>query len=790
MHPASYESLFSELVILLLAAAAAGYVSVRLKQPPIIGFIAAGILAGPSCLGWIRSVDQIQLFAEMGLALLLFIVGLKLDINVVRSMGTASIAIGLGQVVITTAGGYLLCLALGMDAVTSLYVAVALTFSSTIIIIKLLSDKHETESLHGRIAIGLLIVQDIVVVLAMILLSAFSGNNTQQPLYQALSIALKGAGLLVASYVLGAVVAPRLLFSVARSAELLVLFAIVWALALAVLSQALGFSKEIGAFVAGVTLASTPFRDTIGAKLSSLRDFLLLFFFIELGSRFDISSLGSQVWASIPLSLFVLIGNPLIMLAITGYLGYRKRTSLLAGLTVGQVSEFSLILIAMGARLGHIESDAVGVVTLVTLVTIGLSTYSIIYSQQLYSLLSPYIGIFERKRPYREDSQYAADSVKQEGTMVFGLGSYGTGIASQFEDRGRHVIGVDFDPVAIRDWRNRGGTAIFGDAGDPEIVQSLHLSSIDWVISSVRGLSTNESLLGTLRHRGYAGKIGAAAYDATEAEKLRAAGADCVFSPFEDAAIQAADLVFAIEDHIARQAMDKLIDSMSDHYVICGYGRMGQQIVKDLMGYNVPCVVVEHNPEQLPKLKAGDIPHVEGKASEDNALLKAGIERAKGLIAVAPSDEENVFIVLTAKVLNPGLFVVARSILQENEDKLRHAGADRVMSPYVLGGRRMAAAVIKPEVMDFLDLVVHEDGEDTEMAVVVVDAGSKCIGMTLREANPWESCGATLLAVRKPGEKLRPNPSADLVVGEGDELIVMGTCAQIDAARQLLSAKQ
>jgi voltage-gated potassium channel len=210
--------------------------------------------------------------------------------------------------------------------------------------------------------------------------------------------------------------------------------------------------------------------------------------------------------------------------------------------------------------------------------------------------------------------------------------------------------------------------------------------------------------------------------------------------------------------------------------------------VKDLARYQVPCVVVEWNPEQLPKLREQNIPHVEGKATEDAMLLRAGIKRARGLIAVAASDEENVFIVLTAKVLNPDLFVVARSILKENEDKLKHAGADMVMSPYVLGGRRMAAAVIRPEVMDFLDLVVHGDEVEAEMAKIVVEPGSTCVGKALRDLNLWEACRVTLLAVKRQGQELHVNPDPDLDVAECDELIVMGTPAQIAASRELVSS--
>lgn len=781
-------NLFNEIVTLLLVATVAGIAAMRLRQPPIIGFIAVGIIAGPSILNLIRSVDQIHVLSEMGLALLLFIVGLKLDLNTIRSMGKVSVAIGIAQVTITTAGGFLIALALGMDSVTAIYVAAALTLSSTVIIVKLLSDKHETESLHGRIALGLLIVQDIIVILAMVFLSAFAGGKSAETLYPALVIAVKGLVLVAAAWSLSAFIIPRLLAHVAGSSELLVLFGVVWALALAAAGELLGFSKEIGAFLAGVALASTPYREAIGAKLSSLRDFLLLFFFIELGSRLDIGVLGPQIWASVPLSLYVLIGNPLIMMAITGMAGYRKRTSLLSGLTVAQVSEFSLILVGMGAKFGHIGDDAVGVVIMVALITIGLSTYLITHSQSIYEHVSPYLGIFERKTAIREDSHdEAIRDLETADILVFGLGSYGTGIAEQFESRGRRVLGVDFDPQAVRRWNERGMHAVFGDARDSDLIRALHLSHMKWVISSIRDREVNTTLLASLRHARYTGLKAVAAYDQSEEALLRENGANLVFSPFADAAAQAADLVLTIEDQLARKEMDKLIESMSDHYIVCGYGRMGQQIVKDLTRYNVPCVVVEWNPEQLPKLREREIPHIEGRATEDSSLLKAGVRRAKGLIAVAASDEENVFIVLTARVLNPKLFIVARSILQENEDKLRHAGADRVMSPYVLGGRRMAAAVIKPEVMDFLDLVVHDDGGETEMATVVVRPGSSFVGRTLGELNPWQSCGVTLLALRRAGENLRPNPAPDMRIAEGDELIVMGTSAQIKAFEEMLS---
>ena len=779
-------SLFDEIIILLTIAIAAGILVMRFRQPPIIGFIAVGILAGPSGLSIIKSTDQIHLLSEMGLALLLFIVGLKLDINMMRKMGVSALLIGLSQIVITTLGGYILSLALGMNLITSLYVAVALTLSSTIIIIKLLSDKNETDSLYGRIAIGLLIIQDIVVVLVMVFLSAFSSENQNQPFFQAALIVIKGAVFIGAVLGVSVYLIPKLLLSIAKSSEMLVLFGIVWALAVAAIGELFGFSKEIGAFVAGVSLSSTHYRDIIGIKLASLRDFLLLFFFIELGSRLNISTLGSQVWSAIPLTLYVLIGNPIIMLIITGVMGYRKRTSFLAGITVGQVSEFSLILIAMGAKLGHIGNDTVSLVTFVALVSIAFSTYMIIYSQELYSYIKPSLRIFERKKTYREDTNTLIDGTEPADIIIFGLGNYGTGIAEQFEERGRRILGIDFDPIAVSKWNDRGFKAIFGDAQDPEIINGLHLSHVKWVISSVRNRNINTSLLNSLEQVGYTGHVAVAECAGSDDDNLCMVNVDIIFNPFDDAAVQAVDLIFATEDEIERKAMENLIETMSDHYIVCGYGRMGQQIIKDLEHDNVPCVVVEWNPEQLPVLKENNVLHIIGNASEDITLIRAGVKRAKGLIAVAASDEENVFIVLTAKVLNPNLFIVARSIRKENEDKLRHAGASMVVSPYILGGHQMAAAIIKPEVMDFLELVVHSDIIDAEMATITVPTGSNCIGKTLHDVNPWESCRVTLLAIRREGEPLIANPDPGLVIKEKDQMIVMGTPSQITAAKQLL----
>jgi len=336
-------NVFVEIAAILGLATLTGIIGQKLRQPLIIMFLATGVLAGPSALGIIQSHDQIELLAHIGIALLLFIVGLKLDLHLIRTTGPVALATGLGQIIFTSLIGFLIAIALDMSFLSVAYLSVALTFSSTIIIVKLLSDKREIDSLHGQIAIGFLIVQDIAAILALIGLTTFGSSITEDgPAYvTVLMIGAKGLGLLGIVALLMKYVIPSLTRRLAHSLGLLTLFAVTWAVFLGAGSELLGFSKEVGAFLAGISLASTDYRDSIGARLTSLRDFLLLFFFVDLGARLDWSMVGSQMGASLVFSLFVLIGNPLIVLIIMGVMGYRRRTGFLAGLTVAQVSEFS-----------------------------------------------------------------------------------------------------------------------------------------------------------------------------------------------------------------------------------------------------------------------------------------------------------------------------------------------------------------------------------------------------------------------------------------------------------------
>ncbi|MGM0403403.1 MAG: cation:proton antiporter [Thermodesulfobacteriota bacterium] len=546
---------FVEIAAILGLATLLAFIGQKLRQPLIIMFLATGIIAGPFVLGIIESYDKIELLAEIGIALLLFIVGLKLDLNLIRTTGPVALATGLGQIFFTSAVGFLIAMAFGMTFIHAAYVAVALTFSSTIIIVKLLSDKNEIDSLHGQIAIGFLIVQDIAAIAALVVLTTFgAGIEEEETVFlTSVLILVKGVAFLAAIGFLMKYVLPWLTHRLAQSQELLTLFAIAWSVFLGATGEVLGFSKEVGAFLAGISLASTDYRDAIGVRLYTLRDFLLLFFFIHLGARLDWATVGTQLGSSAVFSLFVLVGNPIIVLVIMGLMGYRRRTGFKAGLTVAQISEFSLIVAAMGLSIGHITDEIMGLITLVGVVTIFASTYLILYSDPLYTVLSKPLKLFERNNPYRESTIESGSAPLTVDAIILGLGNYGSGLADYMLQRRKTIIGVDFDPGALHRWREKGVTVIYGDMSDPEIHDQLPLKRTRWVVSTVRSKELNISLMQHLDSLEYDGKIALTAQNQAEADLFKSYGAQVVFRPFIDAAEQAADAL--------THAMDVLPDN-------------------------------------------------------------------------------------------------------------------------------------------------------------------------------------------------------------------------------------
>jgi len=236
-----------------------------------------------------------------------------------------------------------------------------------------------------------------------------------------------------------------------------------------------------------------------------------------------------------------------------------------------------------------------------------------------------------------------------------------------------------------------------------------------------------------------------------------------------------------LQGMFGRRRMKQSIDALKDHHIICGFGRVGEQVANEFTREKVPFVVVDSDADALKQCAARDYLFIEGDASNDDCLKQAGIMRAKGLVAATDSDADNVYVILSAKTLNSNLFVVARSNLDESVNKLRKAGADRVLSPYSIGGRRLAALLLRPAVVEFLDVVMHRADIELYMEDIMIKDMSTFVGATIADAKIKCVTGVNILAIKK-GEDAQviANPATDTIISAGDMLVALGTREQLN----------
>ena len=521
---------------LLIALAAAVAVFMRfIKQPLIIGYIITGLIAGTFFADIVGSGETLSLFSEIGIAILLFLVGLHLHPKNIKEFGNVSLITGIGQVVITSAIGFGICLLLGLEVIPSIYVGVGLAFSSTIIILKLVSDKGDIDSLYGRIAIGFLLVQDLIAILILFALPLVAtGDFTVGTIGMML---LKAVVLLAALFFVSHTIIPRVGSFLARSQELLFLFTIAWGLGISAAFYMAGFSIESGALVAGVSLATLPSRREISARLTPLRDFFIIMFFILLGAQMDFGNILQLLPLALILSVLVLIGNPLILMTIMGLLGYKKKTSLQTGFTVAQISEFSLIVIALGARIGHVNDEVVSLVTLVGLITIFGSTYLVSYSDKIYTKLEKYLSIFEKKvtREPKDDHDHY-------DVLLFGAGRTAIHFHEMFKEKGMSHLIVDYNPDLIEQLRKEGFNTAYGDAQNLTFLEELNLREAKMIISTIPDADINTNLFNLARRAQPDSIVIALANNEKDALFLYDQGLDYVIMPYLLGAQHAADL--------------------------------------------------------------------------------------------------------------------------------------------------------------------------------------------------------------------------------------------------------
>ena len=515
---------FIQISLILLIVLGVSFIIRLLKQPMLMGYIISGILVGPMVFNLLGDGSTFAIFSQLGICFLLFIVGLSLSPKVIKEVGKVSLFTGIGQVVFTSLIGYFICLGLGFDSVTSIYIAVALTFSSTIIIMKLLSDKDALDKLYGKISIGFLLVQDLIAIIILIIVSALSkGGN----FYSLLSLTLlRGAIIFIIFIPLNKYALPKLNNFFAKSQELLFLFALAWGLGMAALFAYAGFSLEVGALIAGVMLSYTPYSYEISAKLKPLRDFFVISFFILLGSQIIFDNFSNLIIPALILSLFVLIGKPLIMMVLMGLFGYSKNTGFMTSLTIAQISEFSLILITLGSQLGHIDKAVLSFVTIVGLISIAGSSYMIIFSEKIYPYISKYLNIFERKK-VKEDKNFS----KEYEYILIGENRIGFSIMKSFIDMKKPYLIVDYNPIRVAKLSKMKINCVYGDASEESFVDELNLNSTKMIVSTIPEFDSNLMLLKRVKQKNKNLILILTARHISEAFKLYHEGADYVIVP-------------------------------------------------------------------------------------------------------------------------------------------------------------------------------------------------------------------------------------------------------------------
>ena len=533
-------AVLGELGYILLGGAVCTFFARFLNVPSIVAYIVAGLLLGP-VLGLVTVTDAVHLISEVGIALLLFLVGLELSLEKIKDVGRVAVVAGLGQVVFTAAGGLAFCLLLGFDLIESIFISTALTFSSTVVVVKLLDQKGELDSVYGRIAVGIFLVQDLVVVVALTFLAGLGRGEdvAAREMLVNLGIAFAGMGLLlIVAAVASRYILPWLLGRVASSQEALLVASLAWCFAFVLGAEVMELSLEIGAFLAGLALAQLPYNHDLRRRVHPLMNFFIAVFFVSLGIQMEFGAMGEIWMPAIFLSLFVLIGNPFIFMLLIARMGYGERTSFLTSVTVAQISEFSFIFATMGLSAGLIGDEILSLVGVVGLVTIAISAFMILYNHRLYELIRPtgILGLFRA----REGEEGMKEVDPRTGhVIVVGMNALGRDIATRLHEQGQQVLAVDTDPEKLKDLPCE---SLLGNVEYRSVLEEAHLSNARLLVSALHIEEVNRLL----------------------AYRTEEQGIPCAINVFDPSSIE--DLLRLGVDHLINSqkvGVDRIVEALS-----------------------------------------------------------------------------------------------------------------------------------------------------------------------------------------------------------------------------------
>ncbi len=525
--------------LIIVSATLLAHLTRILRQPLIPAYVFAGIIIGPLGLKLITNSEVIRNLSELGIAFLLFIVGLELDLRRLRDVGVAAstVAVISGLVIFSLAA--FLSFNMGFSNMEAVYLGLALTFSSTMVVIKILSDKNELETLHGRIILGVLLMQDVTVIMALSVLSTLD-NLTPISLAESLVF---GAGLFSMAVVASKYVIPSIFKRISKSHELMFLTALSFFFLFAKMSDMAGFSVAIGAFIAGIAVAAFPYNLEVVGKVRSLRDFFAIIFFVSLGMEVWFQDITTIILPTIVLLTVVIAVKPVVMMFLTSLMGYGRRVSFLTGISLLQISEFSLIIAMQGLIMEHISAELFSIIAFIAVASITLTSYTIKYDKQLYHMISENLMIFDRFSSVEKTPQMEVEEPTGTHTVVCGCHRMGYSIAKTLEKDGKDFIIVDFNPERVKTLIKEGLPCIYGDVGDIDVLDKLHLDKTDLVISTVVDEEDSMLLISETKFHNRKTPVIVTAENVRQALELYDYGADYVIVPRMLSGVVVSDIV-------------------------------------------------------------------------------------------------------------------------------------------------------------------------------------------------------------------------------------------------------
>jgi len=537
-------------LISIVTAAVIGYIVHRLRQPIIMGYIIAGIIIGPQLgLKWVTNPDAINFTSELGLIALMFMVGLELDISKIKKSGKSLLFLAVLQ--------FAVCVALGLaffnlpgfsggGEYAALYLAVVFGMSSTMIVVKLLYDKFELDTLPGRLTLGILVLQDIWAIIFLTI-----QPNLADPAIGTLGLSLlKGVGLVVGCLLVTRFVLPRVFKGIAKNPELVLVTALGWCFLVSWLSgDVAGLSRAMGALIAGVSLSAFPYKQEINDRVNSIRSFFLILFFVSLGMKVNQPSLHIFL-VSLAASLFLIASRFISVFPALYLMKKGIRVSFLVPLNLAQISEFSLVIVAIGINYGHVNEDVMTIVLFTLMITFLVSTYMITYSHKLYLFADPVLKKLRLSDAKMKDEE-AVEAEAHRPILFLGFYRIASHLLQAVEKQNpsikEKIEVIDFNPDVHQKLNRHGVKCVFGDLGNTGTLTECGLESAKVVVSTIpdtilKGTS-NLALLNYTKKVNPKARVIVTAESMEAAKKLWTAGADFVILPHLEAAEKTATLL-------------------------------------------------------------------------------------------------------------------------------------------------------------------------------------------------------------------------------------------------------